>query len=210
MWLELFWRDGDGTPYRTFSALADSLTEERRAARLRHQWRHVPDRLHARRAACREWRHPAPSTGPTRRPACGPVPNFYKKPNGVFYLTGTAAGVLSSEDYRRLCARRPPCHPVRPDAGDRGRVASLPHRGLARPHLAHRRRGLADGMVHFAISLRPRQFPRFRAAVPRPARPPMRCSSTAGGEPASTRRNSAATTAPGMAASGRSSASVER
>jgi uncharacterized protein YigE (DUF2233 family) len=29
----------------------------------------------------------------------GSVPNFYKKPNGVFFLTGDGAGILSTEQY---------------------------------------------------------------------------------------------------------------
>ena len=34
----------------------------------------------------------------------GQIPNFYKKPNGVFYLAGKAAGVVTTDAWRRIAA----------------------------------------------------------------------------------------------------------
>lgn len=98
--LELHWRNGDGAPHRTFSALAGALADE--GAQLAFamnggmfQTDFSPLGLHVEHGAeLRPLnRYDAPA-------GMRPVPNFYKKPNGVFFVTLTGAGVLSSEAFR--------------------------------------------------------------------------------------------------------------
>ena len=84
--LELHWRNGEGVPHRTFSALSDALAEE--GAQLTFainggmfQTDFTPVGLHIEGGVeLRPLnRYDAPS-------GMRPVPNFYKKPNGVFYV----------------------------------------------------------------------------------------------------------------------------
>ena len=70
-----------------FSALSDALAEEGGTADLCDQWRHVPGPI-SRRWACTF------EGGVELRPSTvrcafrhATVPNFYKKPNGEFYVT---------------------------------------------------------------------------------------------------------------------------
>lgn len=151
--LELHWRNGDGTPYRSFSALARALAED--GAQLAFamnggmfQTDFSPLGLHVEHGVeLRPLnRYDAPA-------GARPVPNFYKKPNGVFYVTATGAGVLPSETYRSQA----------PDAlhatqsGPMLVIGGQLHPSLIKGSRDRTwRSGVgvsADGMVHFAISL---------------------------------------------------------
>jgi uncharacterized protein YigE (DUF2233 family) len=97
--LRLFWRDRDGFPYRSFAKLARSV--ESRGANLAfainggmYRTDFAPVGLHIENG---EMLRPADTTtidGPPSK-----VPNFYKKPNGVFFLAGTSAGILTTERF---------------------------------------------------------------------------------------------------------------
>ncbi len=97
--LRLFWGDDAGRPYRTFSALSSAL--EASGAELvfainggMFQADFKPVGLHVE-----DGRELRPLN---RRPApdIRPVPNFYKMPNGVFYLDRDGgAGVVTTERY---------------------------------------------------------------------------------------------------------------
>lgn len=94
--LRIFWGDEERRPYRTFSALADDLAERglelvfamnggMYGVDLRPIGLLVEDGRELRRANLAE----APAD-------LSPVPNFYKKPNGVFYVGETEAGVMET------------------------------------------------------------------------------------------------------------------
>lgn len=95
----LFWKDAGGRPYRTFSRLARAVDGEGRklvfainAGMYRTDF--SPIGLHIEHG---EELRPADITtidGPPRQ-----VPNFYKKPNGVFYLSETGAGILPTDAF---------------------------------------------------------------------------------------------------------------
>lgn len=151
--LELHWRNGDGTPYRSFSALAGALAEE--GAQLAFamnggmfQTDFSPLGLHVEHGVeLRPLnRYDAPA-------GARPVPNFYKKPNGVFFVTANGAGVLAAETYR---VRAPDAL----HATQSGPMLVID--GELHPSLINGSRDRtwrsgvgvsADGMVHFAISL---------------------------------------------------------
>ena len=97
--LRLFWRNAGGQPYRSFSALAQSLGESGKTLRFAmnagmYTADFAPLGLYVEDG--RELVH-----ANTRAPdhSSGPIPNFYKKPNGVFYLTADGAGVVPTEDF---------------------------------------------------------------------------------------------------------------
>lgn len=97
--LRLFWRDREGAPYRSFAGLARSIEAEggRLAFAINagmYQTDFSPIGLHIENG---EELRPADTTlieGPP-----GKVPNFYKKPNGIFFLGQTSAGILTTEAF---------------------------------------------------------------------------------------------------------------
>lgn len=159
--LELHWRNGDGSPHRTFSALAGALAEQ--GAELAFamnggmfQTDFTPLGLHVEHGVEMRPLNRYDAPAGTR-----PVPNFYKKPNGVFFVTATGAGVLSSETYRIQ-------DPDALHATQSGPMLVID--GELHPSLIEGSRDRtwrtgvgvsADGLVHFAISLRHVNFHDF-------------------------------------------------
>lgn len=101
--LRIFWRDAAGDPYRTFSALADDLASEGRALAFAmnggmYQENLAPVGLLIVDGAELKAANTADITGET-------VPNFYKKPNGIFFVGDGKAGVMETGKF---LAERPP------------------------------------------------------------------------------------------------------
>jgi len=102
--LQLYWRGRDGRPLRTFRALAHELEEAGKSLEFAmnggmYEDDFSPVGLHVengRRLA------KADTETVTGRPS--QIPNFYKKPNGVFYFGDGDAGVLETE---RFLAQKP-------------------------------------------------------------------------------------------------------
>lgn len=97
--LELFNLDGEGMPFGSFDALAESLSAEGKELdfamnagmfdeALKPIGLYVEDRAQAKKL--------------NRRDGYG---NFHVKPNGVFYISGNRAGVLTTEAYAGLNER---------------------------------------------------------------------------------------------------------
>jgi uncharacterized protein YigE (DUF2233 family) len=97
--LRLFWQEGDDGPYRHFSSLETSLAAQgQRLAFAMNAGMYLPDftpsglyvedgeELHSLNTISID-------AAPSR------VPNFYKKPNGVFFMGETAAGVMTTEAF---------------------------------------------------------------------------------------------------------------
>ncbi len=102
--LRLFWQDDAGTAYRRFSALADdvarggqSLVFAMNAGMYAKDFSPIGLYVQAGRQL-----QPLNTRVVNGTPA--QVPNFYKQPNGVFFLDDAGAGVLTSEAYAQ---RRP-------------------------------------------------------------------------------------------------------
>ncbi len=94
--LRMFWRDGEGAPYRTFSALASALEAEGAALSFAMNGGMYDDTFAPIGFYAEEGRElvPANSKIVTGEPA--QIPNFYKKPNGVFYVGEDEAGILET------------------------------------------------------------------------------------------------------------------
>ena len=102
--LRIYWRGDDGKPYRTFAALAADLEGKGKSLQFAmnggmYQGDFRPVGLYienGREQNAGEYRHAH------RRPS--QIPNFYKKPNGVFYIGDRKAGILETG---RFLANRP-------------------------------------------------------------------------------------------------------
>lgn len=103
--LRLFWRDDGGRPFRSFSSLAAAVEADGGALTFAmnagmFQTDFTPMGLHVENG--QELRPANVSDAPS---ASGSVPNFYKKPNGVFYIAGDNAGVMSTERFMAVAPK---------------------------------------------------------------------------------------------------------
>jgi uncharacterized protein YigE (DUF2233 family) len=88
--LRMFWRGEDGRPYRTFAALAVDLKAKGTSLRFAMNGGMYQDDLRPVGLYIENGREL--------------IPNFYKKPNGVFYIGNGKVGILETG---RFLARRP-------------------------------------------------------------------------------------------------------
>jgi uncharacterized protein YigE (DUF2233 family) len=97
--LRLFWKDARDEPYRRFPALAKSLSDHGRTLTFAmnagmYLTDFSPIGLYVENG--QELR---PASTKTMDGPAGKVPNFYKKPNGVFFLNDAGAGILPTTEY---------------------------------------------------------------------------------------------------------------
>jgi uncharacterized protein YigE (DUF2233 family) len=97
--LRLFWKTADGAPYRRFSNVAEAVSGEGRELVFAiNGGMYLPDYtplgLYVENGATLRPADTQTVEGPPAQ-----VPNFYKKPNGVFFLGEGSAGILTTEDY---------------------------------------------------------------------------------------------------------------
>ncbi len=102
--MRLFWQKPNGRPYRTFSALSRGLENEGRSLVFAmnggmYESNFSPVGLHIE-----DGRQLAKVNTKTIKGRPSQVPNFYKKPNGVFYWGAGDAGVLETGQF---LAQRP-------------------------------------------------------------------------------------------------------
>jgi uncharacterized protein YigE (DUF2233 family) len=102
--LRLYWRGPDGSPLRTFKALSRALEERGKTLEFAmnggmYEDDFSPVGLHVENGRTLTQANTETVTG---RPS--QIPNFYKKPNGVFYVGGGRAGVLETG---RFLAQKP-------------------------------------------------------------------------------------------------------
>jgi uncharacterized protein YigE (DUF2233 family) len=97
--LRLYWKNAEGKPYRTFSNLAEALHGQGRSLNFAvnagmYQTDFSPLGLFIENG---EELRPADTTtieGPPKQ-----IPNFYKKPNGIFFLGEKTAGILPTDEF---------------------------------------------------------------------------------------------------------------
>lgn len=97
--LRLFWKNDQGKPYRTFSNVAAAVSDQGMELGLAvnagmYQSDFSPLGLYVENG---EQLRPADTVsigGPQRQ-----IPNFYKKPNGIFFLDKTGAGILPTNEF---------------------------------------------------------------------------------------------------------------
>lgn len=102
--LRIFWKNAHGKPYRRFQAIAKAIADEGRTLVFAinagmYLTDFSPIGLYVENG--QELR---PVSTKTMDGPAGKVPNFYKKPNGVFFLNDDEAGILPTADYLK---RRP-------------------------------------------------------------------------------------------------------
>jgi uncharacterized protein YigE (DUF2233 family) len=97
--LRLFWKNEEGQPYRRFTNLAGALRQQEQNLIFAinagmYQTDFSPLGLYIENGAELQPADTATIEGPPRQ-----VPNFYKKPNGVFFSGEAGAGILPTEDF---------------------------------------------------------------------------------------------------------------
>jgi uncharacterized protein YigE (DUF2233 family) len=97
--LRVFWRKADGTPYATFSALAEDLGGGDQSLAFAMNGGMYQDDLAPVGLLIVDGKQLKSANTVTLSPDIKPVPNFYKKPNGIFFLGGGKAGVMATEAF---------------------------------------------------------------------------------------------------------------
>ncbi len=97
--LRLFWKDSGGAPYKTFDALADTLKGQGRTLAFAINGGMYGADFSPTGLYVEEGKKLRPANTKTVSGSPGQIPNFYKKPNGVFYLAGESAGILPTDAY---------------------------------------------------------------------------------------------------------------
>ena len=97
--LRLFWKNADGKPYRYFSNIAGAVAKEGRTLAFAvnagmYQPDFSPMGLYVENG--RELR---PANRAVADSNARPVPNFYKNPNGVFFLGDSGGGILPTDKF---------------------------------------------------------------------------------------------------------------
>jgi uncharacterized protein YigE (DUF2233 family) len=150
--LQLFWRNDEGAPYRSFTRLAQAVSDGARTLVFAinagmYQRDFSPVGLHVENGLEMRPIDTATIEGPPRQ-----VPNFYKKPNGVFFLDDSHAGILTTEDYLE---RQPPVR-FATQSGPMLVIDNALHPALIRNSTDRTRRsgvGVCEGgQIRFAIS----------------------------------------------------------
>ena len=101
--LRIYWRDGDGKPYRTFAKLAADLKGKGKLLRFAMNGGMYQEDLRPVGLYIENGRELIRADTATRAGAPSQIPNFYKKPNGVFYFGNGEAVILETERF--LAAR---------------------------------------------------------------------------------------------------------
>jgi uncharacterized protein YigE (DUF2233 family) len=102
--LRIFWRDTSSKPYRTFAALEAELERQGKSVTFAmnggmYESDFRPVGLYIENGRELVAANTARLAGPPSQ-----IPNFYKRPNGIFYIGDGKAGIL---DTRRFLASRP-------------------------------------------------------------------------------------------------------
>ncbi len=100
--LQLFWKNEDGHPYRNFTPLAEAIAKRGQTLVFAvnagmYQPDFSPMGLFVSEGNEQSPVHPAKADETEK-----PVPNFYKKPNGVFYLDESGVGILPTKRFLEL------------------------------------------------------------------------------------------------------------
>ena len=90
----LFWKGSDGEPYRTFAEVAEAVAAEGKSLVFAMNAGMYADDFSPMGLYVEGGRELRPTNTVKMKSLVGPVPNFYKQPNGVFFLDEKAAGIL--------------------------------------------------------------------------------------------------------------------
>ena len=113
--LRLFWRGADGKPYQTFAALARDLKSKGKSLQFAMNGGMYQDDFQPVGLYVENGRELTRANTVTLTGAPSAIPNFFKKPNGVFYianggLASSRRDVFSPRSRKRILPRSPaPC-----------------------------------------------------------------------------------------------------
>lgn len=159
--LKLFWKNAEGEPYRAFSAVADA--KERDGDRLIFAFNAgmYHDDFSPLGLYVEKGEEMVPINTTRREGSGASVPNFYKKPNGVFYLAASGVGIVTTEEFLKL---RPKVV-FATQSGPMLVINGETHPAFIEGSTDRKRRsgvGICDdGLVRFAISEDPVNFHDF-------------------------------------------------
>jgi uncharacterized protein YigE (DUF2233 family) len=97
--IRMFWGNAEGKPYNTFEALGEALKEDGKTLTFAINGGMYGDDFSPTGLYVEEGRERSPINTKTVTGEPQNIPNFYKKPNGVFFLTGKAAGVTTTDAW---------------------------------------------------------------------------------------------------------------
>lgn len=95
----LFWKGADGQPYRTFANVAKAVADKGKSLTFAMNAGMYADDFSPMGLYIEDGDEQRPANTVKLKPSTNPVPNFYKKPNGVFFVDGTGAGILPTEIF---------------------------------------------------------------------------------------------------------------
>ncbi|WP_421725971.1 phosphodiester glycosidase family protein [Bauldia sp.] len=154
--VRLFWQRPGSGPFATFSALAAHLDGQGQNLAFAMNGGMYGDDLGPIGLYIEngETLQPANTASSNQRPA----PNFYKKPNGIFYIGDGTAGVMTTDDY----LARPPAARFATQSGPmlvidgalhpafiEGSDSLKPRNGICTPTPATVRMAITEGSVNF-------------------------------------------------------------
>jgi uncharacterized protein YigE (DUF2233 family) len=94
--LRIYWRGDNGKPYRTFAALAADLEAKGKSLRFAMNGGMYQDDLRPVGLYIENGRELTRANTATLTGGPSQIPNFYKKPNGIFYVAKGKAGILET------------------------------------------------------------------------------------------------------------------
>jgi len=102
--LRIYWRGGGDKPYRTFAALAADLEAKGKSLRFAMNGGMYHEDFRPVGLYIEDGRELTSANSAKLTGAPGQLPNFYKRPNGVFYIGDAEVGIVETE---RFLAGRP-------------------------------------------------------------------------------------------------------
>jgi uncharacterized protein YigE (DUF2233 family) len=98
--LQLFWRREDRRPYRTFSAVAQEINSQGKSLAFAMNAGMYTDDFSPMGLYVEDRQELRPLNTIELKSPSGVVPNFYKKPNGVFFVDEKGPGILPTSAFR--------------------------------------------------------------------------------------------------------------
>ena len=90
----LFWKNADGEPYRTFAGVAQAVAADGKSLTFAMNAGMYADDFSPMGLYIEDGQQLRPANTFEAKPSAGIIPNFYKPPNGVFFLDEKGAGIL--------------------------------------------------------------------------------------------------------------------
>lgn len=103
--LRLFWKNADGEPYRTFASVAQAVVAEGKSLTFAMNAGMYADDFSPMGLYIEDGQELRPANMAKIEGPAGSIPNFYKKPNGVFFLDEATAGILPTDVFLKRRAK---------------------------------------------------------------------------------------------------------